>query len=92
MDIALFVVFMLNYRLNDLIEIWCRVIIYLVVLTDYLISIIFSMKCPSPQISVFPLCYISVQWKGGIVVGVVKIYNIDFGSHTIKLFFKSCME
>jgi len=41
MVIALSVVFMLNYRLNDLIEIWCRVIIYLVVLTDYLISIIF---------------------------------------------------
>lgn len=41
MVIALSVDFMLKYRLSDLIEIWCRVIIYLVVLTDYLIIIIF---------------------------------------------------
>ena len=66
MDIALFVVFMLNYRLNDLIEIWCRVIIYLVVLTDYLISIIFSMKCPSPQISVFH--YVIYRSNGRVVL------------------------
>jgi hypothetical protein len=73
MVIALSVVFTLNDRFNVLIEICCGVIIYLVVIIDFLISIDFSTKFPSSRISIFPLCYLSAKWNGDIAVGVLKI-------------------
>jgi hypothetical protein len=47
MVITLSVVFTLNDKFNILIEIWCGVIIYLIVIMDFLISTNFSMKFPS---------------------------------------------